>query len=272
MNYFVENWQDFRAEQLVEIFRERFPNKSSLSAEVSRLKSLLKKLPQPPCDEYLAELKLERKEYAELNKIADKKRASAAKDVTVIDNAPEIVQRAIDFLKTNNPDLVFIALLVLTGCRPVELLRAADFDAPQDKHGKKHKYFACQTAFAKRRHDAEPRDRPFLVPYKDVKKGLDIVRQTFSCEGLNNTQINNQYNSYFNRILREKFPELLTMRLCRRFFAVYAYETFGKMKYNRVDETHGSLIAFSSHVLGHESGLGSGICYQSLKINAQPLK
>ena len=272
MDHFVKNWTDYRPEQLVQLFRERFKNKSSLSTEISRLKTLLKRSEHPPCEEYLAELKLERKEYSELNKIADKKRQKAAMDVTVIDNAPDIVKRALSFLKSGIPELTFIALLVLTGCRPVELLRVAEFENPTGKHGKRHKYFAAQTAFAKRRHDAESRDRPFLAPFKDVKAGLDLVRKTFSCEGLNNTGINNRWCAFFNNVLRNQFPELITQRMCRRFFALYSYESFGKMKYNGKDETHGSLIAYSSHVLGHDSGLGSGICYQSLKINAQPLK
>jgi hypothetical protein len=264
---------DYRPEQLVALFRERFKNKSSLSSEISRLKSLLKKLDQPPCEEYLCELKLDKKEYSELNKIADKKRQQAAMQVKVIKNAPEIVKRAQTFLKEGVPELVFIALLVLTGCRPVELLRVAQFEAPTCNHGKRHRYFAAQTAFAKRRQDdVQSRDRPFLAPFKEIQAGLALVRKNFSCEGLNNTGINNKWCAFFNVILRQHFPELVTMRMCRRFFALYSYETFGRMKYNGETETDGSLIAYSSHVLGHDSGLGSAICYQSLKINAQPLK
>ncbi len=72
-------------------------------------------------------------------------------------------------------------------------------------------------------------------------------------------------------VLQKAYPQWpgITAKLCRRFFAVYAYEYFGKSFFLK-GSSQSSLIGFSHWMLGHASLGDEAIAYQSLALRPKP--
>ena len=72
---------------------------------------------------------LKRSEYSELKKQAKdtRQKAKGALDVQIVSNADDIVLQALKYLTSSDPNLLYAALLPLTGLRPIEIAKQAQF-------------------------------------------------------------------------------------------------------------------------------------------------
>ena len=273
----LANWRSYTPDKIVAIFKTHYENKRSLAVMLSRMKKDLKALENPPEDKYLTGIALSKKEYNELRKMNNDVRKKGAMSVQIIANADEIVLQALQYVTSSSPNLLFCALLILTGARPIEVAKMAAFQTKlNNEQGERSPWFACQTRFAKRGNNMKAgynqcRDRCFLAPYWLIERALDKVRRRWPVKHLSNVEINRKYATHWGKLLTKAFPQWpgITARLCRRFFAVYAYQFFGK-SFFMDGSSQSSLIGFSSWMLGHADLESQAIAYQSLVLKPAP--
>ena len=270
------NWRQYTGVQIVAIFRTHYENQRSLAVMLSRMKTDLKALDDPPNEEYLSLIALSKKEYNTIRKQNNDVRKRGAMSVHVISNCDSIVLQALQYMTSSDPNLLCCGLLIVTGMRPIEIAKMAAFSTKMNnEQGERGPWFACQTKFAKRGTMKtaynQCRDRCFLVPYWMVERALDKVRRRWSVKHLSNVEINRKFATHWGKILIKAFPQWpgITARLCRRFFAVYAYQYFGKSFFME-GSSQSSLIGFASWMLGHADLEAQAIAYQSLVLRPAP--
>ena len=272
----LASWRNYTPDKIVAIFRTHYENMRSLAVMLSRVKKDLKALDDPPDDKYLSGIALSKKEYNEIRRMNNDVRKKGAMAVQIIANADEIVLQALQYVTSSNPNLLFCALLVLTGARPIEVAKMASFQTKlNNEQGDRSPWFACQTKFAKRGTMKagynQCRDRCFLAPYWLIERALDKVRKRWPVKHLSNVEINRKFATHWGKILVKAYPQWpgITARLTRRFFAVYAYHYFGKSFFME-GSSQSSLIGFSSWMLGHADLESQAIAYQSLVLKPAP--
>ena len=271
----LANWRAFTSVEIVRLHRIHYTNLRSAAVMLSRLKQELGSLDDPPPEEYLSKLALSKKEYNEIRKQNQDVRKRGALDVVTISCGDVIVLQALQYITSSDPNLLFASLLILTGARPIELAKVAQYKTSLNNVQQHQAFWACQNKFAKRgtmlSKYNECRDRPFLCPYWLVERALSIVRKRWSCRSLDNKQISRKYSSAWAKILTKAYPMLpgITARLCRRFFAVYSFHYFGKSVFVG-GESQSSLNGYASWVLGHASLEDQVIAYSSLIIRPAP--
>jgi hypothetical protein len=270
------NWRAYTPAKIVAIFRTHYENQRSLAVMLSRMKKDLKAIDDPPPEEYLSKIALSKKEYNTIRKLNNDVRKRGAMSVHVIANSDAIVLQALQYMTSSDPNLLYCGLLVVTGLRPIEIVKMAKFSTKlNNEQGDKSPWFACQTRFAKRgtmkTKYNQCRDRCFLVPYWLVERALEKVRRRWAVKHLSNVDINRKFATHWGKILVKAFPQWpgITARLCRRFFAVYAYNYFGKSFFME-GSSQSSLIGFASWMLGHADLESQAIAYQSLVLRPVP--
>ena len=270
------NWRSYTPAKIVGIFRRHYENMRSLAVMISRMKKDLKGLDDPPPEEYLSKIAMSKKEYNEIRRLNNDVRKKGAMSVSVIANADAIVLQAMQYMTSSDPNLLYCGLLIVTGMRPIEIVKMAAFSTKlNNAQGEQSPWFACQTRFAKRGTMKtaynQCRDRCFLVPYWLVERALEKVRRRWPVKHLNNVEINRKFATHWGKLLVKAFPQwpAVTARLCRRFFAVYAYHYFGKSFFME-GSAQSSLIGFCSWMLGHASLDEQAIAYQSLVLRPHP--
>jgi hypothetical protein len=269
-------WQSYKPLQIIAIFRKHYTNLNSLSVMLSRFKKQLEKLENGPPLEFLDEIKLSKKEYNEIRKISHSIRAKGSLNVLVLSNADDIVLQALQYMTSSDPNLLLCGLLITTGMRPIEIFKVGKFTSKlNNQQGDKTPWFACQTRFAKRGNMKtmynQCRDRCFLCPFWIVERALNLVRRRWTVKHLSNVEINRKYASTWGKILQKGYPQWpgINARYCRRFFAVYSYEFFGKSFFME-GSTQASLIGFSHWMLGHAVLGDEAIAYQSIQLRPVP--
>ena len=272
----LSNWRSYDPAKIVAIFREHYQNTRSLAVMLSRMKKDLKSLEDAPDDTYLGGIALSKKEYNSIRKLNNDVRKKGAMSVHIVSNCDDIVLQAMQYICTSDPNLLFSGLCVVTGLRPCEIAKMAAFSTKLNtEQGDKNAWFACQTRFAKRgsmkTQYNQCRDRCFLVPYWLVERALQKVRHRWAVKHLTNIEINRRYATHWGKVLVKAFPQWpgITARLCRRFFAVYAYQHFGKSFFME-GSSQSSLIGFCSWMLGHADLESQAIAYQSLVLSPKP--
>ena len=272
----LNDWRRYTPEHVVGIFRKNYTNKKSLSTMLSRFKTQLSSIRDPPPIEYLEKIKLKKEEYNDIRKAANEVRTKGSLNVLVLSNADSIVMQALQYIVSNDPNLLFAAVCVLTGLRPIEIVKQARFSMKlNNDQGQFSPWFACQTRFAKRGNMKtkynQCRDRPFLCPYWLIERALNVIRKRWPVKHMTNVQVNSKFGSNFCKILVRAYPQWLGVnaRLCRRFFAVYSYRYFGS-NFGNGNTIHSSLIGYCSWVLGHSTLGDEAIPYQSLVLKPEP--
>ena len=271
----LSNYRAWTPARIVQVFRKHYTNMKSLSVMLSRMKKDLKELDDPPPESYLEKIALKRSEYSELKKQAKDTRQKGALDVQIVSNADDVVLQALRYLTSSDPNLLYAALLPLTGLRPIEIAKQAQFSEKLNNTQNNAEFWACQTRFAKRGNMKSKynhcRDRPFLAPYYLVERALNIIRQRWSCKHLTNVQVNRKFSTNWQKILVKAYPMWpgITAKMFRRFFAAVAYRYFGESSFNK-GTTQSSQIGFSHWVLGHTNLDDQAIAYESLHIRPQP--
>ena len=94
---------------------------------LSRMKMELKDLEDPPDDKFLSAIALTKQEYNGIRKLNNQIRKKGAMSVHVVSNADQIVLQALGYLTSRDPNLLYSALLVVTGLRPIEIVKMAEF-------------------------------------------------------------------------------------------------------------------------------------------------
>ena len=269
-------WQSYTPEKIVGILRQAYPNIRTLSVMLSRFKKQLSSLENPPPENYLDGIKLQKGEYNTIRKQASDGRAKGSMNVVVISNADDIVTQALHYICSDDPNLCYSALLICSGLRPVEILKVAKFGTKlNNNQGDKQAWFACQSRFAKRgnvKSEYNPcRDRCFLCPYWLIERALNVVRKRWPVKHMGNVEINRRYSSSLGTVLQKAYPQWpgITAKLCRRFFAVFAYEYFGRSFFME-GSSQSSLIGFSHWMSRHSSLSDEAIAYQSLVLRPKP--
>jgi hypothetical protein len=270
-------WRSYKPSQIVTLFRQHYSNLSTLSVMLSRFKNELSRIDPAPPPAFLEKIKLQKKEYAEIRKQQTTVRSKGALNVQVISNADDIVLQALQYLVSNRAELNYAALLILTGLRPIEIMKVAQFKTKlNNKQGDKTGWYSCQTRFAKRGNMKvefnECRDRCFLAPYYLIEIALKRVRSKWPCKHLTNLQVNRKYQTQLGRIVTKAFPQWpgITARLCRRFFGVYSYTFFGRSGFFHEGSSQASLAGHVHWHLGHAVLGDEVIAYQSLVIRPKP--
>jgi hypothetical protein len=272
----VSNWHKYTPEKILDIYREHYVNLRTLSVMISRLKKELSRLSPPPSEEYLSQLALEKQEYNRIRAQAMEVREKEALNAQVIANSDEIVSQALKYLITTDPNLLYAALVVVTGLRPIEVVRVAMFSTKLNNQQEHPEWWACQSRFAKRgtmKTKYNPcRDRCFLAPFCLVARALKIVRQHWPTKSLSNVQVNRKYNTNWLNILQKAYPQVpgCTAKLLRRFFASYAYHYFSKGFFLNNKASQSSQVGFSSWMLGHANLQDQIIAYTSLVLEPEP--
>jgi hypothetical protein len=270
-------WRNYKPSQIVTLFRQHYSNLSTLSVMLSRFKNELSRIDPAPPPAFLEKIKLQKKEYAEIRKKQTTVRSKGALNVQVISNADDIVLQALQYLVLNRAELNYAALLILTGLRPIEIMKIAQFKTKlNNQQGNKTGWYACQTRFAKRENMKvqynECRDRCFLAPYYLIEIALKRVRSKWPCKHLTNLQVNRKYQTQLGRIVTKSYPQWpgITARLCRRFFGVYSYTYFGRSGFFHEGSSQASLAGHVHWHLGHAVLGDEVIAYQSLVIRPKP--
>ena len=270
----LANWRGFSPAEIVRLHKIHY-NLRSASVMLSNLKKELAALEDPPNEEYLSKLALSKAEYNSIRKLNQDTRKRGALNVLTVSNADAIVLQSLQYITTSDANLLFAALLVLTGARPIEIAKIAQYKTALNNEQQHPAFWACQFKFAKRgtmlTKYNECRDRPFLAPYWLIERGLAIVRKRWPCRGLTNHHISKKFSSQWQKIVVKAYPMLpgITARLCRRFFAVYSFAFFGKSVFVG-GESQASLNGYASWVLGHASLEDQVIAYSSLIIRPVP--
>ena len=274
----MANWRAFTPKEIVRLHRGYYSNLRSAAVMLSRLKGDLGKLDDPPDASFLAKLALGKKDYAEIRRLNQDIRKKGALNVITISNGDSLVLQAHQYLTSGDPNLLFAALLVVSGLRPIEIAKTALFRVKLNNDQQHGSFWACQTRFAKRGHMKKTqtkynacRDRPFLCPYWLVERALKIVRKRWSTKDLDNRAVSRKYSSNWRTILQKAYPMLpgITARLCRRFFAVYSFHYFGKSVFVG-GESQASLNGYASWVLGHASLEDQVIAHSSMLVRPMP--
>jgi hypothetical protein len=270
-------WRSYKPSQIVTLFRQHYSNLSTLSVMLSRFKNELSRIDPAPPPAFLEKIKLQKKEYAEIRKQQTTVRSKGALNVQVISNADDIVLQALQYLVSNRAELNYAGLLILTGLRPIEIMKVAQFKTKlNNQQGNKTGWYSCQTRFAKRGNMKvefnECRDRCFLAPYYLIEIALKRVRSKWPCKHLTNLQVNRKYQTQLGRIVTKAFPQWpgITARLCRRFFGVYSYTFFGRSGFFHEGSSQASLAGHVHWHLGHAVLGDEVIAYQSLVIRPKP--
>lgn len=271
----VANWREYTPAKIVGIFRQHYTNVKSLSVMLSRFKARLAQLDDPPPYEYLKTIALTRKEYHDIRSDANDRRRRGAMNTIVVSNADAVVRQALQCLTSSDPNLLYPALLVTTGLRPIEIVKVGRFSAKLNNQQEHGSFWGCQSRFAKRgtmkTEYHQCRDRPFLAPYWLIERALTLVRKRWSVRHLSNVEINRKFSTHWGNILRKAYPMLpgITAKICRRFFAAFAYSYFSK-GFFLAKSGQASQPGFTSWVLGHYQLEDTVIAYQSMVIRPQP--
>ena len=146
----LANWRNYSPEQILNIYRSHYSNIKTLSVMISRLKKELSSLSPAPNDEYLTKLALQKQEYNQIRAQATDVRKKESLNVQVISNGDDIVLQALRYLVSNDPNLLYAALVVVTGLRPIEIAKVALFSTKLNNTQNYPAFWACQTRFAKR--------------------------------------------------------------------------------------------------------------------------
>ena len=109
------NWRGYTPAKIVAIFRTHYENMRSLAVMLSRIKKDLKGLEDPPPEEYLSKIALGKKEYNAIRKLNNDVRKRGAMSVHVVANSDAIVLQATQYMTSSDPNLLYCALLVVTG-------------------------------------------------------------------------------------------------------------------------------------------------------------
>jgi hypothetical protein len=271
----LETWQSYTPQQIVAMFRAEYPNVRTLSVTLSRFRIQLSSSENPPPDKYLEDMKLQTEEYRAIRKAANDQLTRGSLNVAVIGNSDHIVSQALLYMRSDDPYLCYCGLLICSGLRPIEILKVAEFSTelnnpPVEKD--LQAWFACQSLVGNVKSGYNPgRYRCFLCPYWMIERALAIVRMRWPVQHMDNEQISSRYNKSLGAVLQNAYQQWpgINAKLCRRFFAVYAYEYFGKSPIT--GGSMSSLIGFSHWMLGHVSLNDGAISYQSLVLHPKPM-
>ena len=272
----LRSWRHYTPQQVLSLFRHQYPNINTLSVMVSRMKKDLAGLPDPPHAAYLSEIALTKQEYRAIRARATDSRQRGALNVQVIANTDDIMMQALRYLDSDDPKLVLAAIFPLTGLRPIEVVKIAQFSAKLNQKQTHPAFWACQTQFAKRgtrkARGTDCRDRCFLAPFGHIERALQIIRARWPAQHLTSVQVNAKYCKEFQRILQQCYPSVpgANAKLFRRFFAVCAYKYFGQAAFLAKASSQSSLVGFASWMLGHANLEDQVLAYTSLVLEPAP--
>jgi hypothetical protein len=127
----VENWHAYTPKQVVVLMRKCYPNTVTASSQLSNLKSVLVGLgTRAPPEEWLHQLRLSRREYKELANAYREKRDKEGKSLRIVHDADMLVQRTIEMITSSDYRVLWPAVILCSGLRPVEILSCNIKESP----------------------------------------------------------------------------------------------------------------------------------------------
>ena len=251
----VKNWQAYIEcpQKIVKTIRRLYTNTATASSQLSNLKSVLSQLSPAPPDDFLNALKLSAKEYKSLHEAYREKRDKEGKDLRTINDSDKLVQSALEMITSSDFRVLWPAVIVCSGLRPIEVLTCKIKESPEAKHVQ-DAFWVCVSNWAKK---GDPRvgrdmcmDHPLLCPSYLWVRAVKIIRAYFCKEPLTKREYSQRYSKYWLQLLRKGFPNLIKPDhvLFRRFYAKYSFLYFKNDFENVIGEN-----SYISHVLGHTS-------------------
>ena len=259
------HWKDYTPADIVAMIRKSYPKVSTSSTHVSDTKKALSVLPNPPPAAYLSQLRLQPQEYQILKQRDAAKKEADGADARVIHSGDDIIRQALILLQSSDPRLLWPAVIVCSGLRPIEILTTLIRPAPQYKRGNHDDFWVCIKGYAKKGNVKDVaerdmcRDRPLLCPSWLFIRAIGILRERFTMVGLTNKKMHAKWGTYQIGLLEAAFPNVMkpTHVLFRRLYAkaawAYYFDEMGDMTENY----------FTSWVLGH-SNMSLIVPYSSL--------
>jgi predicted nucleotide-binding protein (sugar kinase/HSP70/actin superfamily) len=93
---------------------------------------------------------LSKKDYNEIRAMNSDARKRGAMDVVTISNGDSVVLQGMQYITSSDPNLLIAALFPLSGMRPIEVVKMAQFKTNLNNKQEHQSFWACQTRFAKR--------------------------------------------------------------------------------------------------------------------------
>ena len=251
----VANWQKYQnhPQVIVKLIQRLYQNLATASSQLSNLKSVLSQLTPPPPAEFLEKLRLSRKDYKSLREAYREKRDKEGKDLRTIHDSDKLVESALEMITSSDFRVLWPAVQLCSGLRPIELLTCKIKELPDSKHIHPE-FWVCISGWAKK---GDPRmgrdfcvDHPLLCPAYLWVRAVKIIRKYFCKEPLTKREYSQRYSKYWLQLLRKGFPNLVKPDhvLFRRFYAKYSFLYFKNDFESVIGEN-----SYISHVLGHTS-------------------
>jgi hypothetical protein len=162
----VDSWIAYTPQQIVKLIKKCYPNVATASSQLSNLKSVLVGLANPPPEDWLAQLRLSRKEYKELANAYREKRDKQGRNLQfhTVHDSDVLVQRSLEMMTSSDYRVLWPALVVCSGFRPVEVLTANIKETPNSSNHIHPGFWVCVSNWAKKKRGSDfCRDHP-LAP------------------------------------------------------------------------------------------------------------
>jgi hypothetical protein len=249
----VDSWIAYTPQQIVKLIKKCYPNVATASSQLSNLKSVLVGLANPPPEDWLAQLRLSRKEYKELANAYREKRDKQGRNLQfhTVHDSDVLVQRSLEMMTSSDYRVLWPALVVCSGFRPVEVLTANIKETPSSSNHIHPGFWICVSNWAKKKRGSDfCRDHPLLCPSWLFTRGIGIVRKYFCKVPLTKRQLSQRYSKYQLQLLQKAFPNMVnpTHVLFRRFYAAYSYKHYKEDFQGIIGKNN-----YITHVLGHTS-------------------
>ena len=266
--HILEHWQAYTPLQIVNLMRKMYTNIGTLSSQLSNLKTLLSSQTPSPSADFLDALKLRKSEYKALREDYREKRDKEGFNLAVVSNADILVSQALEMLTSNDFRVLWPAVVLCSGLRPIEILTVDIKPGPTQKHPH-DSWWVCISKWAKKGENVKIaknrdfcRDHPLLCPAWIWCRAIKIIRAHFNQHKLTKRQLHQRYNKYWLQLLVKGYPQLVkpTHVLLRRFYAKYSFIYFRNEFENVISEN-----SYTSWVLGHTS-MEPALSYTNLHI------
>ena len=203
------------------------------------------------------------------------KRDKEGFNLAVVNDADKLVSQASEMLTSDDYRVLWPAVVLCSGLRPIEVLTVDIKPSPEEKHPH-DSWWVCVSNWAKKGDNVKVaknrdfcRDHPLLCPAWIWCRAMKKIRAHFNKQKLTKRELHQRYNKYWLQLLAKGFPQLVkpTHVLLRRFYAKYSYLYFQNEFANPISEN-----SYTSWVLGHTS-MEPALSYTNLHLrNAGKLK
>lgn len=169
-----------------------------------------------------------------------------------------IIQDLREFLQSNQPYKVLIALAGLTGRRAAELLVTIEFDVPQEPHFTNSAYWTQASGFLKKRKGTPRlyREIPLLERRDTINAALRRIRRLLPAKTPQEANI--KYSTPTAEYMKKYCPTIGKIHQFRKFYALCCFHYF--------NDRNCSLPRLASDYLGHKTMSATVLTYLNINV------